>query len=536
MITPVSWETGSNYEPFRSGNFGENGDTGLQQVINLPFDVFEDAYVDTMICIFTPGNVPNEFEVKEFDKRHQIQNTDEIKEGHERIDYQHLRDDPATKVYVTGSIYDLMGKYGSQEYNTVGEVTDSTQGPVESHYDYSDSVEDSSQLRYRDLDVYRYSLSVTGERYIFMEEDNSDRNYYTTPRVLIRRLISRDDRIMAMYETESYVVKKDLNPFIRDGATESLQYLLANLNSALHSYLYINRSSLALKDDFRQTTLTDLRQLPYRTLDVETDADYDPSLSDEIQELIEEAVAEDSSAASTTLLDKVQESIGEDEEFVHDVIVALVEKLIETKEIQREVNTDFLTYFGENLKKENLDSPKEYTKLSEVSGYQPPQNKSPLLTTTTGSEYESIEIINATVSEENRKAKLLVDIRTREDTSEPYEYHNNIPAATFLDLGEEELQLLRGFLPEAIERASGYANFRNYATGSQNTLEDRLKELRLPSSSAVSDDVERFMEQKRKNQTLKTRISEYDNLLDHIIYRLYNLDEEQIERIERRLK
>ena len=39
-------------------------------------------------------------------------------------------------------------------------------------------------------------------------------------------------------------------------------YLLGILNSELISYIYIGKSAIALKDDFRQTTLEELRELP----------------------------------------------------------------------------------------------------------------------------------------------------------------------------------------------------------------------------------------------------------------------------------
>lgn len=536
MITPVSWETGSNYEPFRSENFGENGGVGIQQVINLPFDVFEDAYVDTTICIFTPGKVPDEFAVKEFPKRYQIQDANEIGTNHEYIDYHHIYDDPTTKVYVLGSIYDLMAKYGGDNYDTIGDVTDSTQGPVESHYEYSQSQQKASQLLYRKLDVYRYSVSVTDEKYIYMDEDDSARDYYTKPRVLIRRLISRDDRLMAMYENSDYVVKKDLNPFLRDGATESLQYLLANLNSSLHSYLYINQSSVALKDDFRQTTLTDLRKLPYRSLNVDADADHDPDLPSNIEEKIDAAVTGTSTSAPDEIIEDITESLGDNDGFVHDIIVFLVELIIDKKALHREINTNMMTYFGEDLQKENLETPEEYSRLSDLPEYQPPTEKADLLTETTGDKYETIEITEGTVKEAGMKLELLVNIRTREDSDDEYNHHDDITVATFLNPDSDLTKLLRAFLPEAIARGGGYADFRNYATGSRSTLEDRVQDICLPDPSDVADDVDRFLDREKEAERLSTEISRCDDLIDQIVYQLYDLSDNQITQIEDRLK
>ena len=48
-IAPVTWQTGENYTKFRKFSLSE---LGIRQIINLPFNVFEDAYVDTGIYLF----------------------------------------------------------------------------------------------------------------------------------------------------------------------------------------------------------------------------------------------------------------------------------------------------------------------------------------------------------------------------------------------------------------------------------------------------------------------------------------------------
>ena len=63
------------------------------------------------------------------------------------------------------------------------------------------------------------------------------------------------------------VFKKDINPFIIQNDIPSTLYVLGILNSRLISYLYVNASSIATKDDFRQTTLAELRRLPIRAID-----------------------------------------------------------------------------------------------------------------------------------------------------------------------------------------------------------------------------------------------------------------------------
>jgi hypothetical protein len=87
--------------------------------------------------------------------------------------------------------------------------------------------------------------------------------YDAKPKILIRRVINRQDRLMCTFSEEKLVFKKDINPFILHSADkEETLFLTGVLNSKLVSYLYINTSSIATKDDFRQTTLAELRRLP----------------------------------------------------------------------------------------------------------------------------------------------------------------------------------------------------------------------------------------------------------------------------------
>jgi hypothetical protein len=67
---------------------------------------------------------------------------------------------------------------------------------------------------------------------------------------------------MAAYFDRKLVFKKDVNPFLVTDPAWAPFYVLGVLNSALISYLYVNTSSIATKDDFRQTTLAELRRLP----------------------------------------------------------------------------------------------------------------------------------------------------------------------------------------------------------------------------------------------------------------------------------
>ena len=67
---------------------------------------------------------------------------------------------------------------------------------------------------------------------------------------------------MATIADEDFVNKKDLYSFKLSDRNIDIKYILGLLNSKLFSYIYISTSTIATKDDFRQTTLAELRRLP----------------------------------------------------------------------------------------------------------------------------------------------------------------------------------------------------------------------------------------------------------------------------------
>jgi type II restriction/modification system DNA methylase subunit YeeA len=265
FITPQTWQTGDNYSKFRSILFSSYN---LKRLVNLPFDVFQNAYIDTGIVILSKGKLKNsEYLAYSYGKKEQIQSVN-ILEYH-RIEQNYIDNDPEKKVYTNKFIYLLFRKL--QENSVpLGMITDSCQGIVVSKFPRSD---------YKINEFYKKLLiSGSGDRYSFLIKkigyiDYSKAmnlyKYYSQPRIFVRRIINRKNRLMAFYCDEQLITTKDYNPFIIKNTSYDLFYILALLNSKLFSFIYTLSSSLALKDDFRQTTLAELRKLPIKKVNEE---------------------------------------------------------------------------------------------------------------------------------------------------------------------------------------------------------------------------------------------------------------------------
>jgi adenine-specific DNA-methyltransferase len=95
-----------------------------------------------------------------------------------------------------------------------------------------------------------------------LKEKPKSYNFFIGERILIRRIISRQFRMMATYTDKEFVCKKDIYIIKLNVNSLSYKYILALLNSKLLSFYKTKNSGSAKKDDFTQITLGDIRQLP----------------------------------------------------------------------------------------------------------------------------------------------------------------------------------------------------------------------------------------------------------------------------------
>lgn len=255
-ISSLTWQTGENFTKFRKEIFESYG---LLQIINLPFDVFENAYVDTGIYLFQKSNIDNCYRIYQYPKRTQLSSLSDIQ--FEVISRGKI-EAPDYKIILTKRIEPLIEKLKTDDFELLGNITESTQGLAGNKYEV---------LEYEGPEIYPYLVKGQVYRYTFILESikYTDMSGYSTlvkyysknKRILVRRIINRQNRLMATYCEQDLVVRKDLNPFIINDEHYDILYILALLNSKFFSYLYLNQSSIATKDDFRQTTLGELRKL-----------------------------------------------------------------------------------------------------------------------------------------------------------------------------------------------------------------------------------------------------------------------------------
>lgn len=255
-IAPLTWQTGENYSKFRN-YFFEN--FGLEKLINLPFNIFEGAYVDTALY-FISKKRKSEYSIYAFDKKAKVETLENLE--YDKFNVSEIKP-PDFKVIIDRTVHQF-SRFDSEQFVQFGSITKSTQGLSGSNFPLTNKEE--SEFIFPFLakgNVYNYCLVKNS---VYNTDLSDKRNliqfYLAEPKILIRRIINRQDRLSVTYCDEKLVFKKDINPFIPIDDKFDCFFLTGIIASKLISFIYLNSSSIATKDDFRQTTLTELRKLP----------------------------------------------------------------------------------------------------------------------------------------------------------------------------------------------------------------------------------------------------------------------------------
>jgi hypothetical protein len=269
LIVPSSWITSIKYTEYRKTYLAKYQ---FLKLINLPFDVFDHCYVDTSILVVKKelSNTDFTLDVFAFDKKFVIDKHIDFDLPYNQIKMSDIEQDKNFKILFNPFLYELNKRFqNSEKFISLGEISTSTIGLLLSKYEISDT----KVKKYYPLflgNVNRYTCEISEKKYVDMSKHKIEylNHYFNSPKIWIRRIVNRKNRIMCTIPDENMIVKKDIYPFTIFNKDFDIKYILAILNSKLISYLYLNNSTISTKDDFRQTTLTELRDMPIPVISV----------------------------------------------------------------------------------------------------------------------------------------------------------------------------------------------------------------------------------------------------------------------------
>ena len=215
---------------------------------------------------------------------------------------------------------------------------------------------------------------------------------------------------------------------------------------------------------------------------------------------------------------------------IQEDIINKVETAIESSASYQNLNLDLFDYIA--VSGSNFDG----KELGEI--YTPPEGLATSKIVEKESTYDGLRIESAKIIEQRKKIQLQVTVRYKPDDEESYDTDRwgytetePLPAMDFIDLSPEEEVLVTEFVPYAIEKADGFANFRSDATQTKSLI-DRLENLTLPAVDRTQSDLQQYLDVKEKALTLKSEIENAEEALDELVYELYEINEEEKKTIE----
>ncbi|MFC5279516.1 Eco57I restriction-modification methylase domain-containing protein [Halorubrum rubrum] len=289
----------------------------------------------------------------------------------------------------------------------------------------------------------------------------------------------------------------------------NMNYITTLLNSKLLEFYF--ESTMA---EFLHVYPDDIRELPI----------YKINMSKSVQS---EKISRFRSQYNTLNVSEcIEEQSGLTDRETHDVLAFLGEELAATKKEKREYNLTFLDYLGNYEAGPNLP---------DIGLFQPTRSN---ILDATAEEYENLRVGEVRAERDSTSVTVSATARYKPDDEDAHETDTYgytetdfFEAFTLVDLTENEAALVEAFVPVAVEEAGGFAGFRENATKT-NSLLDRLKAITLPDPDDVADDLRRYVETKDRADELDARIEKTDELIDEIVYDLYDLTDEEIEIVE----
>jgi len=171
--------------------------------------------------------------------------------------------------------------------------------------------------------------------------------------------------------------------------------------------------------------------------------------------------------------------------------------------------------------------------------YTPAEGLSDQVLSDTSADRDSLRIGGVEFEERNNQLILKASARYKPDDSENidedeldrwgYFETESVPVMKF-DVDDKLKPLIEEFVSLAVDEAGGFANFRESATKT-NSVVDRLEKLTLPKLSDVESGLEKFIENREDAEELENEIQETDELIDAIVFNLYDLNKEEVETV-----
>ena len=279
MIIPASWLTGDRYFPSRRILL-RNSSPAVAYA--MPFDVFQHAYIDTAIVVFTHESNVSRCLIHFFPKREHLHVIPDGIGKHVRISA--IKADTLnrfTPIFSDGALAILNKLHkpaltfggwfkiqrGVQPYSRKKH----TEEQIKSRFLHASEKLGNEYLpELQGKELSRYHVADRRESYLrFCDDIASARSIdmFQGKRIVLRRLLTRRFRLQASLAEETLITTDNVLNMVPRCNDARPDFALGILNSRLISWFYVNTSMIAQKDDFPQVHISALRSITIASAD-----------------------------------------------------------------------------------------------------------------------------------------------------------------------------------------------------------------------------------------------------------------------------
>jgi hypothetical protein len=296
MIVPTGWYSGARFPALRRFTACQTDPTVF---VNLPYDVFADAWVDTTVYAAIKRKEPTAWPrtdrqlvaLKTFPKRQKIQSASEFEQGMQTTEFAEWFADGSDTflTYADSRATSLMRRLEKDgvPFSTYADIQRGV-----TPFNLTDKPTHKTSLRAFEGTVRRYLLDEGPERYVRFDDTLAEPKpirYFQSPRLLIRELISRQFQIQATKTTKDFVTNKSMQSALPLAGGPDTNFLLGCFNSRLLSWFFLQKSNIAQRDDFPKIVLKETRSLPFPKIDLKNRTDK--SRHDQLVALVDKMLA-----------------------------------------------------------------------------------------------------------------------------------------------------------------------------------------------------------------------------------------------------
>ncbi len=269
MIIPSGWVSAPSAEPLRSLFLKTFRPLTF---VSLPFDVFR-AYIDTVIV--TAERITNQTRVSAHDvvlvvfpHRFRISSLSDFGNFTKKANYLDWSRSEHIEFLVTCSAVEarIMEKVRSQT-SSLGKWTLVKRGVEVFNPEQTPRGLENAQPALAGT-LQRYSIEEEKLGFIAYPRDieaSKPFEYFSSPRILLRQVLSRTLRLQAGVTNKPFLTSQSVQSIIANSGVSNvppLEYLVAILNSRLISWYFVNVNSVARRDDFPKIIIRQTREIP----------------------------------------------------------------------------------------------------------------------------------------------------------------------------------------------------------------------------------------------------------------------------------